>query len=113
MYRKGYKMDVTHNAVVSDQLFRICGTRSSSDDAIGIAAIPAPVFLVCRNGLTLRDDAVRIAAVAASILHVGGWCRRCVDASETRMKDGAVKQGRFIAQIFSLKLDSIRLVLRA
>ncbi len=72
LYRKGYKMDVTHNAVVSDQLFRICGTRSSSDDAIGIAAIPAPVFLVCRNGLTLRDDAVRIAAVAASILHVGG-----------------------------------------
>ena len=89
MYKKGYKMDVTHNAVASDQSFRICGTRSSSDDAIGIAAIAAPVFLVRRNGLALRDDAVRIAAVAASILHVGGG----VDDDERSNVEGVHAEG--------------------
>ena len=67
-----YKIGITHNAVASDQLLRRCGTRSSSDDAIRVAAVAISIFLVRRNGLALRDDAVRISAVTVSIVLVGG-----------------------------------------
>ncbi len=92
MYKKGYKINVTYNAVSSDQLFRICGTRSLSDDAIGIATITAPVFLIRRNGLALRDDTVRIAAVAASVLLVGGGSSTTTSAamSKESMLKGAI-----------------------